>query len=124
MVKDREAWHAAVHGVAKSQTGLSNRTTMIEETALCLGILQSLAQQKATWLHFPTPKTNNRRCPGNPQGMDQSPIENRLPGETFSFLDGPGTPLFHSETPLVGHWTPTKWIPPQALAPRQPSLSP
>ena len=22
MVKDREAWHAAVHGVAKSQTGL------------------------------------------------------------------------------------------------------
>ena len=23
-VKDREAWHAVVHGVAKSQTGLSN----------------------------------------------------------------------------------------------------
>ena len=23
-VKDREAWHAADHGVAKSQTGLSN----------------------------------------------------------------------------------------------------
>ena len=23
MVKDREAWRAAVHGVAKSQTGLS-----------------------------------------------------------------------------------------------------
>ena len=26
MVKDREAWHAAVHGVAKSQTRLSKRT--------------------------------------------------------------------------------------------------
>ena len=25
--KDREAWHAAVHGVAKSQTQLSNQTT-------------------------------------------------------------------------------------------------
>ena len=24
MVKDREAWHAAVHGVPKSQTQLSN----------------------------------------------------------------------------------------------------
>ena len=24
MVKDREAWHVAVHGVAKSHTGLSN----------------------------------------------------------------------------------------------------
>ena len=27
MVTDREAWHAAVYGVAKSQTRLSNRTT-------------------------------------------------------------------------------------------------
>ena len=24
MVKDREAWHAAVHGVSKSRTGLSH----------------------------------------------------------------------------------------------------
>ena len=24
IVKDREAWHAEVHGVAKSQTGLSD----------------------------------------------------------------------------------------------------
>ena len=29
IVKDREAWHATVHGVAKSQKQLSNRTTTI-----------------------------------------------------------------------------------------------
>ena len=29
-VKDREAWHAAVHGVAKSWTQLSERTTTSE----------------------------------------------------------------------------------------------
>ena len=28
MVKDREAWHAAVHGVAKSRTQLSNSTEL------------------------------------------------------------------------------------------------
>ena len=27
IVKDREAWHAAVRGVTKSQTQLSDRTT-------------------------------------------------------------------------------------------------
>ena len=41
IVKDREAWHATVHGVTKSQTRLINSTTTIfrsvktEESVLC-----------------------------------------------------------------------------------------
>ena len=34
MVKDREVWHAAVHGVTKSQTWLSNWTTTINKDPL------------------------------------------------------------------------------------------
>ena len=30
LVMDREPWHAAVHGVTKSQTRLSNQTDMLE----------------------------------------------------------------------------------------------
>ena len=33
LVKDREAWHAAVHGVTKSQTQLSNWTEVFLPTA-------------------------------------------------------------------------------------------
>ena len=32
IVKDREAWRAAVHGVIKSQTQLSDRTTALSGT--------------------------------------------------------------------------------------------
>ena len=37
MVKDREAWHAAVDRVTKSQTWLSNETTiMTKQDEVCI----------------------------------------------------------------------------------------
>ena len=36
MVKDREAWHAAVHGVAKSRTQLNDWTTTIVDLQPCV----------------------------------------------------------------------------------------
>ena len=35
LVMDREAWHAAIHGVAKSQTRLSNWTELILQPKIC-----------------------------------------------------------------------------------------
>ena len=36
VVKDREAWHAAIHGIAKSQTWLNDWTTMKRKHVLYL----------------------------------------------------------------------------------------
>ena len=43
ILEDREAWHAAVHGVVKSQTWLNNRTTTI--------------------FNFPATRTSRNKCP-------------------------------------------------------------
>ena len=52
MVKDREAWHAAVHRVAKSQTQLSDRTTNEQEESLqrhiCFSIGRDASQSQAS----------------------------------------------------------------------------
>ena len=47
MIKDKEAWHAAVHGVAKSQTQQSDSTTCcIPETNIVSSVqsVQSLGR--------------------------------------------------------------------------------
>ena len=49
IVKDREAWNAAVHGLAKSQTWLSNWTTTRRDIVFLLGQIISKCQTRA---HF------------------------------------------------------------------------
>ena len=44
MVKDREVWHATVHGVAKSQTGLGDWTTTRE-------IIKKPKDNKSCWIY-------------------------------------------------------------------------
>ena len=54
IVKDRKAWHAAVHGVAKSQTQLSNWTTTIIWKAKWHVVLEGRGQDPG--------KENRHRC--------------------------------------------------------------
>ena len=47
MAKDREAWCAAVHGVAESQKRLSNRTT---RAFLVVQMVKNLPAMQETWV--------------------------------------------------------------------------
>ena len=52
MVKDREAWRAAIHGVAKSQTRLNDSTTTTNPRLSCLsrGLgSSSLTRKQGRW---------------------------------------------------------------------------
>ena len=51
LAMDRKAWHAAIHGVAKSQTRLSNWTELMEFRNI-----------KGTWGAFHQPKNNKTSC--------------------------------------------------------------
>ena len=55
LVMDREAWCATVHGVAKSQTRLSNWTELmpkISDTPLQINFSYSQIQMPCFWVHF------------------------------------------------------------------------
>ena len=51
MVKDKEAWHAAVHGVTKSQTGLGSLKQQLLSTRLFCSGMNILYLYEAYLLH-------------------------------------------------------------------------
>ena len=89
IVEDRETWHAAVHGPAKSQTQLSDWTTTWK-TALQAQIMQSTCiycSEKATEPHSSTlawkiPRTEE---PGRLQSIGVAKSWTRLSDFTFTF---------------------------------------
>ena len=62
-VKDREAWRAAVHGVAKSQTWLSDRTTTKSRQGECAGLQESFSGTRPRrWCPLISPSFPGQSC--------------------------------------------------------------
>ena len=59
--KDREAWHAAVHGVTKSWTWLSNSNDIPFIIAKQWGMWELLLQMKKPWLRYEAPSYRDQR---------------------------------------------------------------
>ena len=51
MVKDKEAWVAAVHGVAKSQTRLRDWTTSTTPTYMCICVCLCVDREEEKWIN-------------------------------------------------------------------------
>ena len=75
VVKDREAWHAAVHGVSKGRTRLSNWTTSKGNCVLTrlLRGKESACQCRKCWFH---PGLGRSPGEGNGNPLEYSCLEN------------------------------------------------
>ena len=75
MVMDREAWRAAIHGVAKSRTRLSDRTELIAVLEKAMASHSSTLAWKISWTEEP----------GRLQSMGSRKSQTRLSNFIFTF---------------------------------------
>ena len=78
MVKDREAWRAAVHGVAKGQTQLSNWTTVKNEK-VHFSILTGSKITVTCSIYCNSSKSNGHLFTHNVEGYAQNNIHSSVP---------------------------------------------
>ena len=121
IVKDREAWHAAGHGVIKSWTHLNDWTTAATTLSYCLKQCRSLPSRSNsvsyaavdTLISYATGRT----VPGGSDGKESAWSVGDLgliPGLGRSLREGNGNPLQYSclENPMDGGawWTTTHGV--------------
>ena len=103
--KDREAWLAAVRGVAKSQTWLSSSTTTLGKTSLCSKLwsfvhLASLCVRHTNFnYHLPSPPNPHMISPIPPSSTHTLPSSSILPAPLPVFLGQ------DPEPPRISHRT-------------------
>ena len=79
-VMDREAWRAAVHGVTKSQTQLSDWTELIADGAFFLSFFFFFLQVKGLWQYFPgSPVVKNLPANWGNTGVTPGPGGSHMP---------------------------------------------
>ena len=83
LVMDREAWHVAVHGVAKSQTQLSNWTELRTRINKYKPLIASLVAQMVK------KSSCNTGDPGSIPGLGRSPGEGNGNPLQYSRLENP-----------------------------------